>query len=121
MPLFTLAVLRMLIPSLIALASGIVPLFTSKKATDSPGSVPDPGHTQAIASLQSQIGELQTAVTSQGQALHDLSKELQNSLTAIAASFEAHEKRLKQQFYLSFSALSVGLLGIVLAFVFHCP
>jgi septal ring factor EnvC (AmiA/AmiB activator) len=100
-----IAALKALIPSLITITSNILPIFkTSEKA-------------QAIAQLQSQIAELQTALTSQGQALQDLSKELEKSFTAIAASLEAHEKQLKQQRMLVFFALGIAIAAIALAII----
>ena len=116
MAFFTPAFLKMLLPHLLNLASGIVPMFASKKSSES---TPDPGHAHAISTLQAQVVELQTALTTQGEALQSLSKELSDSFTAIATSLEAHESRLKQQRLLSFAALGLGALAVVLAFVFR--
>ena len=118
MAFFTPAFLKMLLPHLLTLASGIVPMFASKKSNGSSESTPDPGHAHAISTLQAQVIELQTALTTQGQALQSLSKELSDSFTAIATSLEAHESRLKQQRLLSFAALGLGVLAVILAFVF---
>jgi hypothetical protein len=111
-------VLKALIPSLIHITSNIIPLFKSKKSSSSSEPTPDPGHAQAIALLQSQIVELQTAVTTQGQALQELSKELEKSFITIAASLEAHEKQLKQQRMLVFFALGIAVIAIALAIIF---
>jgi len=117
MALFTAAALKSLIPSLVGLAAGIVPFFGPKKTNGSTTPTPDFPSTQAISTLQTQIAELQAAVTTQGQALCELSKELEQSFNAIAASIESQEKQLKHNQIISFCAIGASIISVVLILI----
>jgi hypothetical protein len=114
MPVFNAIFVQELIRSLISLAGGIVPIFSSKRsekiqdlAKDSP----------AFAAVQSQIIEIQTAVTNQGEALQELSEKLEQSFQAIATSMELYEKKLRWQRWLTIGTLAFAAVVIILVVV----
>lgn len=113
MVLFTAATLKSLIPALLNLAGGIAPFFGSKKSNGPSG----PTNGPSLASVQSQILELQTAMTAQGQVFQNLSKEIEKSFIAIATTLDLQEKRLRQHRVISFITIGIAFVAIVLSVV----